>query len=167
MRDRTVAASRHALLLAIGMSSREPCTRLDLTCCFCVFCPLACLHAYLHNMQLRLRIESVSTADDIDVLLNGRLLPSAGAANAFSWKPFPTKNEDLPRQARDKLQKQRGVFFQCREDVRSSLLQLRVDILPDARGVGGDLSVARREPDRGGVARAPTAPRSGGGPCGV
>jgi hypothetical protein len=25
MRDRTVAASRHALLLAIGMSSREPC----------------------------------------------------------------------------------------------------------------------------------------------
>jgi hypothetical protein len=46
-------------------------------------------------MQLRLRIESVSTADDIDVLLNGRLLPSTGAANAFSWQQFPTKNEDF------------------------------------------------------------------------
>ena len=46
------------------------------------------------NAQLRLRIESVSTADDIEVVLNGHCLPSTGrtwdpVSYNYAWLSYP------------------------------------------------------------------------------
>ena len=79
----------------------------------------------LRSVTLRLRLESVSTADAIDVLINGQPLPNEGrtwdpVSYSYAWLGFPmlaAQLETLPRQGNNTFE----VRHRCRVSRRPHL----------------------------------------------